>query len=85
MSPASQKEIADRPEGSTYFLPPSGLPSSATVDADKYRAIIEPQTYVLATSNLNELHRELAQLERMLTPLLNQVRRMQGKEPVTVK
>jgi hypothetical protein len=53
-----------------------------TVDIDEIGAILEPQTYVLATSNLNELHRELAQLERMLTPLLNQVRRMQGKEPV---
>lgn len=28
--------------------------------------------------------RDLAQLERMLTPLLNQLRKMQGKPPVIV-
>jgi thioesterase domain-containing protein len=56
-----------------------------TIDIDEIGAILEPQTYVLATSNLNDLHRELAQLERMLTPLLNQVRRMQGKTPVVAQ
>jgi len=36
----------------------------------------------LHTRNLEDLERDLAQLERMLTPLLNQVRQMLGKEPV---
>ena len=35
----------------------------------------------LRMRNLEDLERDLAQLERMLTPLLNQVRAMLGKEP----
>ncbi len=38
----------------------------------------------LTTLNLTEVLRELEELERRLTPLLNQVRIMQGKRPVIV-
>jgi len=60
-------------------------PPEQTIDDDKIRAILETQSYPLATHNLDELHRELSQLERMLTPLLNQVRRMQGKPPMVAQ
>jgi len=60
-------------------------PQEQTIDDDKIRAILEQQSYPLATHNLDELHRELSQLERMLTPLLNQVRRMQGKPPMVAQ
>jgi hypothetical protein len=38
----------------------------------------------LCTRNLDELDRELAELERMLTPLVNKIRELRGKKPMFV-
>jgi hypothetical protein len=38
----------------------------------------------LSTLNIDELQKELVDLERRLTPLLNAIRAMQGKKPVFV-
>jgi hypothetical protein len=46
---------------------------------------MEQGTRVLATRNLDELEQELMLLERRLTPLLNHIRAMQGKPPLTVQ
>lgn len=45
---------------------------------------IAPEKRALSTRNLDELEHHLAQLERKLVPLLNQVRAMRGKKPVIV-
>lgn len=52
----------------------------STCEPDK----IEQEGRPLSTRNLDELQRELVELERRLTPLLNAVRAMQGKKPVFV-
>ena len=57
--------------------------------ANLLQSIHEPDTMgqerrVLSTRNIDELERELAELERRLTPLLNAIRAMQGKKPVFV-
>jgi hypothetical protein len=38
----------------------------------------------LSTRNLDELERELAEIERKLLPLLNTIRAMRGEKPVFV-
>lgn len=47
-------------------------------------AIIEPQHLSLSTRNIDELERELAEIERKLLPLLNAIRAMRGEKPVFV-
>ena len=39
---------------------------------------------LLSTRNLDELERDLAEVERMLMPLLNKLRELRNKKPVFV-
>lgn len=47
-------------------------------------ATIEQERRTLSTRNLQELDRELAEIERKLLPLLNTIRAMRGEKPVFV-
>lgn len=57
---------------------------STLLQQDIKCAIVEPEHRPLSTRNLDELERELAELERMLTPLVNKIRELRGKKPMFV-
>lgn len=45
---------------------------------------IEQESKPLSTHNLDELQRELGEIERKLLPLLNAIRAIRGEKPVYV-
>lgn len=48
------------------------------------RSTLEQGQRPLSTRNLDELDRELAEIERKLLPLLNMIRAIRGEKPVYV-
>ena len=58
--------------------------TSSHIGANYDKIEARPEGSRLTTRNLAQLEHDLLQLERFLTPLLNQVRAMQNKKPVIV-
>ena len=59
-------------------------PNTQSVDTCGNRDILQAITPVAQNGNIGHLHYELAEMERKLIPLLNQVREMLGKRPIII-